>query len=227
MAITEQQRKDRLTGIGASYAAALLDYYLPMGCYQDGRRDPFTNAEQVYNEIVGGHEREITPAMREGMFVESAILDWAEYVLGFDKGALLRDQMRRHSGGILLANFDALSDAPHQKFTVEAKWKRYRAEDRDDPRLVWGRAAVTDPSRATDQVPPRTYVQVQAGLAVAGYDLGYVAVLRGDKGFGMYRVERDERTCDTIVKCAERLWHEHVLPKHPPCIKKEMESMTL
>jgi hypothetical protein len=225
-----QMKRDRKL-VGASSACAVLDFYHPSGAYPDGRRDPYTHAGQVFADIVKGEDRETTAAMNEGNYVERAVLDWAEDVLDERYGhewevkygtrlKLTRDEMRVHPNGIMCANFDGIGDL----FIVEAKWKRATLRDiGDDARLMWGRAAVTDLSRANDQIPQRTIVQVQAQLAVAGtdYKTAWVAILRGDKGFGMYRVERNDTLINAIVKSCERFHAEHILPAIPPQLHLE------
>jgi len=212
--LTEQQKKDRLTGIGASYSCAILDFFHPAVTMPDGRRDPYKSAQQVYDEIVSGHECEVTPVMREGIYLEPAILNWAGDMLG--EPGIEHNVMLRHPGGILLANYDGIHR--DKKFIVEAKWQRYRPEDREDARALWGRGAQTDLSRASDDVPDRVTVQVMHALAVAGpeYKVGWVARLRGDRGFGIYRIPRDEQLCAIIVKCCERFWREFIVPKREP-----------
>jgi hypothetical protein len=222
-----QMKRDRKL-IGASSACAVLDYYHPSGAYPDGRRDPYCHAGQVFADIVKGEDREQSQVMLEGCFVERAVLDWAEFALGIAPNMMLRDEMRIHPNGVLAANFDGLfphvyepGDTP---FVVEAKWKRATLRDiGDDARLMWGRAAVTDLSRANDQIPQRTIVQVQAQMAVAGtdYKTAWVAILRGDKGFGMYRVERNDTLINAIVKSCERFHAEHILPAIPPQLHLE------
>jgi hypothetical protein len=222
MSNEQRQMKRERKLIGASSACAVLDFYHPSGAYPDGRRDPYCHAGQVFADIVKGEDREQSQAMLEGCFVERAVLDWADYMLSSNQmGApVIRDHMGTHPNGIMCANFDGIGGS----FIVEAKWKRATLRDiGDDARLMWGRAAVTDLSRANDQIPQRTIVQVQAQLAVAGtdYKTAWVAILRGDKGFGMYRVERNDTLINAIVKSCERFHAEHILPAIPPQLHLE------
>jgi hypothetical protein len=205
--------------IGASYACAVLDYYHPSGAYPDGRRDPYCHAGDVFSDIVKGVDREQSQVMLEGCYVERAVLDWAAYMLD---QPFSRDVMEVHPNGILCANFDAIGK--RDPFVIEAKWKRATVGNMtDDPRLLWGRAAVTDLSRATDQIPQRTMIQVQAQMGVAGpdYKTAWVAILRGDKGFGIYKVERSDTLVNAIVKSCERFHAEHIIPQVPPQLHLE------
>jgi putative phage-type endonuclease len=196
--ITLEQKELRRKGIGSSDVPHILGIA------------PWSNPRKIYESKVGNVDQETNAAMREGVFLEPAILRWAEHKLGIP---LLCDVSFTHDTLPLVANCDAI--AAGEKFIVEAKWKPNNRDE--DPDMQYGRAG-------SDQVPLYVLAQVCHQMYVAGpeYRTAYVAVLRGydGLGFGLYKIKRDDALCESIAaKCVE-FWEKYVVTKTPPDAKE-------
>lgn len=203
MAITQAQLEARRRHLGSSDAAAVLGL-----C-------PWRSPHHVYMDKVHGERQAQNDNMRDGVFLEPAILNWAEWKIG---KSFERDVMLIHDNKIMAANFDGMSMT--EEFLVEAKWKANQLEG-DPPEQCFGRAG-------SNQIPQNYLVQVHHQLAVAGpeYQIAYVAVLRGwnGLGFGLYRVRRDQELCEIIEQKCVEFWTKHVVPKIPPAKPETKES---
>jgi putative phage-type endonuclease len=197
--ISEQQKLDRMKGIGSSDASAVLGL------------NPYKTAEDVRLEKLGrvddwsGNDK-----TRAGNYLEPAVRQWAEDELGI---MLIPDRTFYHPNGIMLANVDAYSSA--ERIVVEVKTS--------------GIAGPPDPGYGaadSDEVPDAVAVQVQHQLACTGYDLAYVAALIGGIGFRLYRLPRDVEFIAGLEKALERFWKVNVLGDVPaPNCLASMDTM--
>jgi putative phage-type endonuclease len=197
MAITPEQAKARVGRIGSSNVAEVL------GISPYGNRSPQQQKRDAYFKILGLHPKKDSESMRDGVFLEPAILNWAEYKIG---KPFMRDQQdERHTRIPMIASYDGLS-SPEDGFIVEVKWV-------ENPIFQdhWGRAG-------SDQVPGYVLCQVLHQLYIAGpdYQTAYVAVLRCKNGFGLYKVKRDDEQIAELVEAERRFYVDHILPKRPP-----------
>lgn len=67
-----------------------------------------------------------------------------------------------------------------------------------------------------DEPPVHVVVQVQHGLDVLGYDVGFVAALLGGNNPRWYRVERDDDLIRDMRAAEARFWRNHVTARVPP-----------
>jgi putative phage-type endonuclease len=186
--MTEQELKRRQKYAGASDAAAILGL-----C-------PWRSQWHVWMDKVKGERQRENDNMRDGLFLEPAILSWAEHKLD---ATFTRQVWKAHDNGIMAATFDGLGDT----YVVEAKWKANQL-DTADPSECFGRAG-------SNQIPQNYLIQVCHQLYVAGpqYTTAYLAVLRGwgGLGFGMYKIKRDNQLCEAIAAKVCEWWTKHVV----------------
>ncbi|MGI5201699.1 YqaJ viral recombinase family protein [Spirillospora sp. CA-108201] len=62
-----------------------------------------------------------------------------------------------------------------------------------------------------DDIPDSVAIQVHWGLAVSGFDAGYVAVLLGGNQMRWYRIERDEEFLAQLVEWAKGWYATHIV----------------
>lgn len=65
-------------------------------------------------------------------------------------------------------------------------------------------------------VPPEYYTQCQHYMAVTGWASWYLAVLVLNKGFYVFKVDRNEDDITVLIEEERRFWEEHVLSRNPP-----------
>jgi predicted phage-related endonuclease len=208
--ISEAQRTARMQGIGSSDAAAILNV-----CHYKTRSMTYWSKKKPSEDKPG-------KAAQAGNYLEEAVLNWAQDYLEQD---FARDYFRLHENNIQLANFDGISSPElPEPFIVEAKTTGIQTPCEEFPTFVEiaGRQVQTAYGKAgsfkDDQLPLRVVVQVHHQFFVAGpeYKLAYVPVLRGGRGFGMYKLRRDDALVDHIIAEENRFWAEHVIPGIPP-----------
>jgi predicted phage-related endonuclease len=199
--LTNEQLTERRKYVCASDVSAILGI------------DEWKTPLMVYGEKVNGHTREPGEAAIAGNFLESAVLDWAEWKL---KHKLARHDIKMRRSVMLFAknqfmaaNIDSMLDALDfdSPFLVEAKTTGITGPCDEG----YGRAG-------TQQLPRRVIIQCHAQMLVAGpeYRIVYVPVLRGGKGFGLYHVDRSDKLCDLIEQRCREWWQAYVIPKIPP-----------
>lgn len=195
MTLTDHDRAIRERRIGASEVAAVLG----ISPYADAT--PFS----VWARITQGYQRPEAPELTAGTYLERAVADW--YADQHANGFKLRPGV-----GVVHDRHDWLSatpdrlvmgpDGPHG--LLECKTDR----DRD----AWG-------TPGTDQVPVHVAAQVQAQLAVVGFNTCDVAVLfKARDEFACYTVLRDEVVIGHIIRECGAWFDRHVVKGEMPAL---------
>ena len=65
-------------------------------------------------------------------------------------------------------------------------------------------------------VPPEYYTQCQHYMAVTGWSTWYLAVLVLNKGFYVFKVERNEDDIAVLIETEKAFWENHIVPQIPP-----------
>jgi predicted phage-related endonuclease len=192
--ITLEQLERRRSYVCASDVAAVLG------------KDKYKTREQLIKEKLEGYSAPMGKAMSAGTFLEGGILDWCEWKLSQDRDTPVkfeRHVMTIHPNGFMAANFDGICIV--LKEIAESKTTGLTGPC--DPE--YGRAG-------TDKLPIRVHLQAHAQMMCAGpeYRIVWVPVLRGEgKGFGLYRVDRDDGICAKIEARCKIFWETEILPK--------------
>ncbi len=196
MALTAEQLERRRQWIGGSEMAATLGL------------DQFSGPLEVYLGKVEGLQRDPTPDMERGTFLEPGIIAWHLSKVG----------------GLALDNPGTLQhrSVPRVGCTPDLL---YQVISGDRPIL----ASIKAPRRNNDRfgehggtlVPEGYAIQLQvedAVLASHGIDVAptfdLVALLDGE--LRAYKVERDLELQEWLLKHAATWWHKHVDAKAPP-----------
>lgn len=162
--------------------------------------DPFRNAYDVWLDKTGKLEpAEESKVMKRGKYLEPAILNFAEDVLG----PLERSPERLEfvdSSLFLLSHPDALFEGN----PIEAKSQGAYSKE------VWG-------DEDTDQVPDRVIIQCHVHLICTDVSLKcYVPVYLPYREFQMFFVNYDKQISDRIIETAGHFWTQHVVKDTPP-----------
>lgn len=158
----------------------------------------FSTARRTYLEKIGADTDDISgrwPIMR-GNLLEPGLIAWFE---------------REHN--VPVTRFGTLHNPAYP-------WLQYNPDGiiEGEPALLeckttgfWARDEWSD-----DQTADHAELQVQAGLAVTGFDKAYVIVGISDDDPTIREVHRDPALIDLIATTTERFWHEHVLTRVEP-----------
>jgi putative phage-type endonuclease len=65
-------------------------------------------------------------------------------------------------------------------------------------------------------VPPEYYTQCQHYMAVTGWSTWYLAVLVLNKGFYVFKVDRNDDDIAALIEAERSFWYDHVIPGVPP-----------
>ncbi len=196
--ITEKQRTERKRYLGASDIAALFTD-------ENGKSlDPHKTAVDVWITKVYELEYDRKPgdSITSGVRWEPYILEWAEQEIGF---TIVTDPTRLQfickEHPIFASNLDEfIETGVDMPQIVEAKKSRIGAE--------WGEPG-------TDEVPYRVLLQTHTQMLCTGWNFAWVAaMLWGDER--LYKVWRNERIIEAIVKRGEQWWNDYVLTRTPP-----------
>lgn len=196
--ITEKQHAERQRYLGASDIAALFTD-------ESGKSlDPHKTAIDVWITKVYELEYDHSPgeSIKSGVRWEPYILDWAAQEIGLPivtDAERLRFICTEHP--IFASNLDGFIeinvDIPQ---IVEAKKSRVGGE--------WGEPG-------TDEVPYRVLLQTHTQMLCTGWNFAWVAaMIWGDER--LYKVWRNERIIEAIVKRGEQWWNDYVVTKTPP-----------
>lgn len=176
----------RKRGIGGSDAGAILGL------------NPYTSAFQVYCDKKGMlEEKEDNEAMRQGRDLE-------EYVA--------RRFEEKEGKEIRRCNF--MLQHPEHEFMLA-----------DVDRLVVGEPAgleckTTSILTKTDyeggDIPPQYYAQCVHYMAVTGATHWYIAILILNKGFYVFRIDRNEGEIAALTEREREFWENHLLAGNPP-----------
>lgn len=209
--ISEEERKRRRLGVGASDVPVLFD---------KGWRDQ--DRYTLWLEKTGRlPDRESTLPPTDprvvGTVLEDTILDWFErtqnVVLERDENGDRKREFRE-PGQILAVNLDGLLVTEEgKKVGVEAKWTAVEEG--------WG--------DHEGSVPDRVYLQVQAQCHAADLEGSYVVVFLVRPWAvepRVYYVERNENMIREIVSRVEKFWYAHVKADIPPSVtRKALETV--
>ncbi len=185
--LTKEQREQRKSCIGSSDMSAILGL------------DPFKNAADVYLEKTGKlKEQTESKVMKRGNYLEPAILNYAEDVLG----NLARSCFFKAPGGLPMAsNTDAM--VIETEYPVEAKSVGLFVGE------VWG-------EEGSDVMPDRVIIQCHVHMICTDSDFCHVPVYLSVREFVMFGVELREKIKMVIIEKAVRFWGYNVVGDNPP-----------
>ena len=176
----------RRSYIGGSDAAAVLGL------------SKWSSPLSVYADKLGlVPEREDNEAMRQGRDLEAYVAErWAEHTglkVRRENHVLVNDDLPWMS-----ANIDrrvvGLSEGLECKTTSVYNKTDFEGGD----------------------VPPEYYVQCQHYMAVTGWDVWHLAILVLNRGFYVFRVERNEADIAALIQAEKAFWYGHVVPGVAP-----------
>lgn len=195
MALSEDQRKGRMKGIGSSEMAAVMGI-----C-------PYRTAYDVWLVKTGrAGEFEGNEATARGNYMEHSLMAYAEDILGHP---LQRNTTVHHSGGILAANLDGLC----KELNANVEGKSISGEI--DPEQ-WG-------PEWSDHVPEHVLIQVHSAMACGNLSISYVPVILPEFRryiLRMYEIKYNAALGAAIVEQGEHFWREYVLKDVPPPIDR-------
>jgi putative phage-type endonuclease len=185
--LTPEQRQQRKSCLGSSDMAAVLGL------------DPFKNAADVYLEKTGKlKEQEETKVMKRGNYLEPAILNFAQDILG----NLNRNVLFKAPGDLPLAsNVDA--EVIQTGYAVEAKSVGLFVNEH------WG-------EESSDEIPDRVIIQCHVHMICTCTDFCHVPVYLSAREFVMFGVKLSEKIVDVICTEAASFWYNCVQKDTPP-----------
>jgi putative phage-type endonuclease len=201
MALTLQQRKERINYIGGSDCAAIFGlskWATPLDIYLSKTANPEDlEEEQTTDPQEWGNRLEpiVIQAFRDKTNKECDALTTTLY-------------HPEHS--FLAANLDALIIG--ENAALEAKTARFAG--------VWGDAG-------SDQIPDIYLMQVAYYSAVCFLDKVYIAVLIGGSDFRIYEYTKNPKLEKLIIEKMVAFWNEHVLPRIPPAATNLEDTIKL
>lgn len=176
---------DRRSYIGGPGAATILGV------------NQFKTPLALWQEITGRAEQQaLNDAMRSGMRLERAVLDYAAEELNQPvlAGPFLRDPLLPLGG-----HLDGVTESGD---VVEAKTSRSKRD--------WGEPG-------TDAIPLSYVVQCQHYLGLMPTaPVAWVPVLFSGLDFALYRVERDDATIQAMREICAEWWRVHIDGDTPP-----------
>jgi len=187
MALTDEQRKQRKSCLGSSDMAAVLGL------------DPFKNAADVYLGKTGKlTEQEESKVMKRGNYLEPAILNFAQDILG----NLTRNVFFEAPGSLPMAsNVDAIVD--ETDFPVEAKSVGLFVGEE------WG-------EEGSDVIPDRVIIQCHVHMICTESDFCHVPVYLSAREFVMFGVAKSVKIVEIICNEATSFWYNCVQADTPP-----------
>ncbi|MGD8113822.1 MAG: YqaJ viral recombinase family protein, partial [Sphaerochaetaceae bacterium] len=112
----------------------------------------------------------------------------------------------------------------------EIPWMHANIDRRITGELIGLECKTTSVYNRTDfeggDVPPEYYVQCQHYMAVTGWATWYLAVLVLNKGFYVYKVDRNEDDIAALIESEKAFWNNHIILRIPPQ-PQENDSETL
>jgi putative phage-type endonuclease len=176
---------DRRSYIGGPGAATILGL------------NQFKTPLALWQELTGRSEQQaINDAMRSGLRLERAVLDYAAEELNQPvmAGPFLRDPKLPLGG-----HLDGVTESGD---VVEAKTARSKRD--------WGEPG-------TDSIPLSYVVQCQHYLGLMpSAPVAWVPVLFSGLDFALYRVERDDATINAMREICVEWWNVHIIGDTPP-----------
>lgn len=185
--LTEEQRQQRKLCLGSSDMAAILGL------------SPFRNAADVYLEKTGKlTEQEETPVMKRGNYLEPAILNFAQDVLG----NLNRNVFFKAPDGLPMAS-NADAQVVETEYPVEAKSVGLFVGEH------WG-------DEGSDQIPDRVIIQCHVHMICTKMGFCHVPVYLSAREFQMFGVALSEKIVEIICNEAASFWYNCVQKDTPP-----------
>lgn len=143
---------------------------------------------------------EPTPAMDEGNILESHIGSWALARLGIGFTQTEYQPWRTLDGTRLAATLDWLLPTGEP---LETKAVGIISGEFAPGFDEWG-------EDGTDQIPMAVWWQVQHQMVVVNAPAGYVAALIAGKGHRLYRIERNPKMRESLIRLSENFWKKYV-----------------
>lgn len=186
MATTPEQLEKRKSHLGSSDIAAILGL------------DPFRSAYDVYLEKTGKLEEqpESTDIQKRGQFLEPALLNFAESILG-----QINREAPEQGEGLIIAHPDGV--VIDKGNPVEAKSQGVYSKE------SWG-------DEGTDQVPDRVIIQCEVHLLTCKADYCHIPAYLPYREFVMFGVEKDKDIINEILQAAHIFWQNNVVRDTPP-----------
>jgi len=188
MQLTQENLKERKTGIGGSDCAAALGqskWSTPLDVYLD-KIDP--DSKQL----------EENDAMRWGNILEPAVIKNYEDVAGV-KVEQPNRIFRSEKYPWMLANVDGIVN---DNLLLEAKTTKFYSDE-------WG-------DEGTDFIPVQYLCQVAHYCIVLDKVAADIAVLGATSDFRIYHYERNKHLDEQIIDGLHDFWHNNVLKQIPP-----------
>ena len=176
--------EDRNTYIGGPSAATILGV------------NPWQTPVALWLQLTGrAPPVEVNDAMRSGMRLERAVLDYAGEELGTTvlPGPFVRDTRLPLAG-----HLDGVTQSGD---VVEAKTARNKS--------AWGEPGSGD-------VPPAYAAQCLHYMGLTGAKVAHLAVLFSGLEFAIYRIERDDQLIEQMRNLCWRWWQDYILTDTPP-----------
>jgi putative phage-type endonuclease len=189
--------RERMTGIGSSDASAVAGV------------NPWRSPVDVWLEKTGNvppsDDKDDLGPTYWGKRLENLVIEEYRNRTGAAIGH--QQQLVRHrEHPFMLATLDAIAVHPSGgPRPLEAKTTRFSKD--------WG-------DQESDEVPVHYVFQVQHQLAVTGFSVADIAVLIGGSDFRIYRIQRDEKIIEALVKVETEFW-EAVMDRRPPPLRRE------
>ena len=197
MAITKSQLAKRKNYIGSSDVAAIVNL------------DPFKSAYDVWLEKSGklddSKEQKETAVMSRGNFLEPALLNFAESILG-KLNRKAPEGISKELGGLIIDHPDGLVLANGEP--VEAKSQGAYSKE------VWGEVN-------TDQVPDRVIIQSEVHLLCAvKAEICHIPAYLPYREFQMFMVKKDKDIIESILEAVDNFWRINIQGDIPPADSK-------
>lgn len=186
MALTDEQQKLRLTGIGGSEIAAVCGL------------NPWMRPIDVYLVKTGvAQVDESSHHLERGNFLERGFIDW--YAHRFKRKIEFPGTIVHPKFPLVIATPDAVAD---ERYVVEIKAPSFRTA------YDWG-------DEGSDEIPDYYLPQTQWEMAVTGLtEADIVAFMDGD--IRRFRVAFNQELFDALRDQAQRFWRNYVAKKEPP-----------
>ena len=187
--LTENQRAELNSGIGASEVAAVLGI------------DPYTTPYELWIIKTGRMVKDVSnkDAVIMGNMLEPVIAKRYSQITG-EKVARVNKAFRHKKFPYMLCHLDR---------KVIGKRKGVEIKTANPFSTAWGDAG-------TDEVPPNYIAQVQFQLAVSEYEESDLIVFRGTTDLRNYNFKPDADVIKVMLEKVEYFWTHHILKDIPP-----------
>jgi putative phage-type endonuclease len=207
MALTNEQLKLRLDGVGASEVAALFD------------TDPYKNAHAVWQEKVTGHsDFKQNRYTFFGDKLEGPVADiFEELYLKPQEGlSLIRPEdiwesplYTIHDGGTLVSTRNPiLRVTPDRLLSDRSGLVEIKLASHWSKMKYWGKTG-------EGKFPYHYYLQVMYQLHVTGLHRGFLVALLGGNQLGILKIQYDAQLAQEIENRVVDFWDNHVLTEEP------------